>query len=210
MSIEWRGEGCFEIRSVGDKVSIITELPKKDSGLSLPKKRSDIYLSVWGSSSDTILSNEKNNQFLISSPGEYEIKESFIQGFKLSSENNLIKVAYIINLEEIRIGYLGEANEKDITSEIIGLFENVDILILPVGGNEMLNADKSVEIITQIKPKIVIPSHFNIPKLKRKADKLDIFLKEVGSPNIKPEKKILIKKKDLNFEKTKIIPLIPL
>ncbi len=210
MTIEWRGEGCFEIRGTGDKVSIITELPKKDSGISLPKKKSDIYLSVWGNSSETIFSNQENNQFVISSPGEYEIKEVFVRGFKLSSDKNMVKIAYIITIEDMRIGYLGEAEKKDISPEIAGLFEEVDILILPVGGNKMLDADESAEVITQIKPKIVIPSYFSIPKLKRKADKLELFLKEIGSVGINSEKKILLKKKDLDFDKRKIIPLIPL
>jgi hypothetical protein len=210
MTIEWRGEGCFELKGIGDRISIMTQLPDKDSGISLPKKKSDIYLSVWGNPSEIIFSKEKDNQFVISSPGEYEIKEVFIRGFKLSSNEGRIKTGYIITLEDIQIGYLGEVEKKELNSEIVGLFEGVDVLIIPVGGNGMLDADSSVEIITQIKPKIVIPSHFNIPKLKRKADKLELFLKEIGSVGVNSEKKILLKKKDLNFDKTKIIPLIPL
>ena len=45
--------------------------------------------------------------------------------------------------------------------------------------------------------------------MKRKADSLELFLKEAGV-SVKPEEKLLIKKKDLNIEETKIFPLMAL
>ena len=43
MTIEWFGEGCFKITETGNHFSILTELPLKESGLSLPRYKTDIY-----------------------------------------------------------------------------------------------------------------------------------------------------------------------
>jgi L-ascorbate metabolism protein UlaG (beta-lactamase superfamily) len=110
-------------------------------------------------------------------------------------------------MEEIQIGYLGELTKKETKPELIGYFEDVDILMLPIGGGEMLDAESATELINQIEPKIAIPMYYKIPGLKRRADSLEAFLKEAGVNNVKAEEKLLIKKKDLNFEETKIIPL---
>jgi hypothetical protein len=209
MNIEWRGEGCFEIATTGGHFSLITELPNRESGLSAPRTKTDMQLSIWGDLEDTLFSQEENNRFVIAGPGEYELKDVFVSGIKINSEGTSIKTAYLIKLEEISIGYLGEITKKEITPEITGFFEGVDILLIPIGGNGMLDADGATELVNQIEPKIVIPMYYKIPGLKRKADTLEQFLKEMGV-SVKPEEKLLIKKKDLGFEDTKIIPLMPL
>jgi len=207
MTIEWRGEGCFEITSTGNHFSILTELPSRDSGLNAPRSKTDVLLSIWADLEDTLFSKESEGRFVISGPGEYEIKGTSIKGVKVSSQGNLIKTAYLINMEEIQIGYLGELAKKETKPELIGYFEDVDILMLPVGGGEMLDAEAATELINQIEPKIAIPMYYKIPGLKRRADSLEAFLKEAGVNHVKAEEKLLIKKKDLNFEETKIIPL---
>jgi len=207
MTIEWRGEGCFEIRETGDRFSILTELPSRDSGLSAPRTKTDVLLSIWGDLEDTLFGKEDKSRFVISGPGEFEIKETFIKGIKLSKEGSLIKSAYLISTEEIKIGYLGEINKKEIKPEVVGFFEEADILMVPIGGNGMLDAESATEIINQIEPKIAIPMYFKIPNLKRRADSLETFLKEIGS-NSKSQDKLLIKKKDLNFEETRVFPLL--
>lgn len=207
MTIEFRGEGCFEIRGVADKVSLITEYPNRESGLVMPRVKTDIYLSVWGDFEDTILSAEKEDRFFISSPGEYELKDVFISGMKSSVEEGQIKTAYIIKMEDLKIGYLGEVSGKDIVSDLIAFFEDVDVLILPVGGNGVLETKEAAKVINQIEPKIVIPSHYKTSGLKIKREDLSVFLNEVGEKDASIEKKILLKKKDIASEGIKIIPL---
>ncbi len=209
MTIEWRGEGCFEIATAGDHFSILTELPGRDSGLNAPRVKTDVLLGIWSGLEDTIFSKEQEDRFVISGPGEYEIKGVTIKGLKLSSDNNSIKTAYLIGAEDLQIGYLGEINKKEVTPELVGFFEDVDVLIVPVGGGEVLDAAAAMALINQIEPKIAIPMYYKIPGLKRKADSLEAFLKEAGV-SVKPEEKLLIKKKDLSSEDIKIVPLAAL
>lgn len=208
MTIEWRGEGCFEISTTGGHFSIITELPNRESGLSAPRSKTDILLSIWSDLEDTLFSKESIDRLIISGPGEYEAKDVFIDGMKVGGEKTSVKSIYRILMEDIKIGYLGEISQKEITPEVIGFIDDVDILFVPIGGNGMLDAEEASEIINQIEPKIVIPMYYKISGLKRKADGLEIFLKEAGANGIKAEDKIIVKKKDLSFEDTKIMPIV--
>jgi hypothetical protein len=54
------------------------------------------------------------------------------------------------------------------------------VLLIPVGGGGALNSSKAVELISQIKPNIVIPMHYADPLGKQELDPLSKFLKEMG------------------------------
>jgi L-ascorbate metabolism protein UlaG (beta-lactamase superfamily) len=81
--------------------------------------------------------------------------------------------------------------------------------MIPIGGTPTISAKEAVKIMSQIEPRIIIPMHFQIPKLKMKLDGLDKFLKTMGIKSITPEQKLSIKKKDLSAEEAKIIVLSP-
>ena len=63
--------------------------------------------------------------------------------------------------------------------------------------------------MAQIEPKIIIPMHYQIPKLKLKLDGLDKFFKASGVKSIEPINKLSIKKKDILEEEVKIVVLKP-
>ncbi len=83
----------------------------------------------------------------------------------------------------------------------------IDILILPIGGNSVLTAKDAEKIINEIEPKIVIPSHYSIEGLKLPYDKIEVFLKETGA-KAETMDKLLVKKKDLNPEVIKKIVIL--
>lgn len=206
MTIEWFGEGCFKITGTGGHFSILTELPKRESGLTAPRFKTDVLLSSYSDLTDTLFSQENHERFLIASPGEYEIKNVFIKGFPLSFQKGLFKIAYFLLMEEIKLGYLGEINKKEVKPEIIDLFGEVDILFIPIGGGETLDPEEAADLINQIEPKIAIPMYYKIPSLKRRAKTLEEFSRVIGK-KLESLEKLLIKAKDLNFQETKIIPL---
>ena len=80
--------------------------------------------------------------------------------------------------------------------------------MIPVGGVYTIEAKEAAAIINQIEPKIVIPMHYQIPKLKEKIEGLDKFLKIMGIKNPEYQSKLSIKTKDLIGE-MKIIVLQP-
>ena len=81
--------------------------------------------------------------------------------------------------------------------------------MLPIGGVYTISTEEAIKIMSQIEPKITIPMHYQIPKLKIKLDSLDKFLKTMGIKKIEPLPKLSIKKKDFSGEEVKIIVLNP-
>jgi L-ascorbate metabolism protein UlaG (beta-lactamase superfamily) len=143
--------------------------------------------------------------FVISGPGEYEIKGIFIKGFP--SESNYdgkksINTIYTLNLDNINICFLGAIDTKLISSETKEEIDEVDLLFVPVGGNGTLSAADAYKLAVQFEPKAIIPTGFDASK-----DALKTFLKEGGEEGIKPVDKLTIKKKDLEGKEGEIIIL---
>ncbi len=213
MSIEWFGEGCFKITETGNHFSILTELPSKESGLSIPRHKTDVFLSVFSQLSDGLFNEEKKDWFIIKNAGEYELKGNFIYGMVLNIEKELVKSLYKIRIEDIKIGYLGEMKDKEMTPEVGNFLADIDIMILPIGGGDVLSIEKAVEIIKQIEPKIVIPMYYKIPQLKIKRNEVEAFLKKAEIKSVEQNlEKFSVKLKDLENwgEETKIITLTSL
>lgn len=224
MQIIWHGQSCFQIiasRGKNNQISIVIDPFSEELGLRVPKLEADILLfsqrhfdrnnlrAVSGPSASS-----GQAPFLIEGPGEYEIKNIFVQGIhswhdssqgKARGENTI----YTIEAEEMRLCHLGDFGQNELTEEQLEKIGEIDILMLPVGGVYTISGKEAPKIMAQIEPKITIPMHYNIPKLKEKLDGLDKFLKPVGIKSIEPINKLTIKKKDIPTEEAKVIVLKP-
>ncbi|MCD6279327.1 MBL fold metallo-hydrolase [Candidatus Micrarchaeota archaeon] len=68
-------------------------------------------------------------------------------------------VGVIVNIDGVRIYH---ASDTDFIPEMKELKGKVDIALLPIGGTYTMNVDEAVEAVKAIKPKIVVPIHYNI------------------------------------------------
>jgi len=217
MVIVWYGQSCFRIltsSNSGGKLSIVLDPFSEDIGLKLPKLEADILLITHSHLDHNNLYAVSGNYFLISGPGEYEVKNVFVEGIfsyhddvfgKERGENTI----YIIESEDLRICHLGDIGQKELTQEQLERIGEVDILMIPVGGNFTISAKEAFQIMTQIEPKITIPMHYFLPNLKVKIEGVEKFLKILGIKSLKPLPKLKVKKKDLSEEEAKIILLEP-
>jgi L-ascorbate metabolism protein UlaG (beta-lactamase superfamily) len=217
MQIIWHGQACFQIISSqgrNHQVNIIIDPFDESLGLRVPKLEADILLVTHQHYDHNNIKAVSANPVLVSGPGEYEIKEVFIQG--IPSFHDAVRgkergpnTIYTIESEEIRLCHLGDLGQKELTSDQIEQIGQVDILMIPIGGVYTISAKEAVKVMSQIEPNIIIPMHYQIPKLKLKLDGLDKFLKTMGIKSITPLPKLSIKKKDIAPEEAKIIALKP-
>ena len=205
MVITFYGEGCFKIQS-GDFV-VLTDPFDAQTGLTPPRFKADIVLKTLTSFP---IANSPINQltnYPIIGPGEYNIKDINIFGFGLTKESteNFLKTAYLVKAEGMNLCFLGHLSETP-EPTVLEHLEEIDVLFVPAGGAPFIEQKSLVKLVKQIEPKIVVPSFYKIPQLKRKADDLKIFLEEFNhKEKIEPKEKLTIKKKDLEgIKKTEI------
>lgn len=212
MQITWYGQSFFEIRIKNeekDHLSLTIDPFDESLGLKVPKIKSQILLITHSHPDHSNIKAIKGEPFLIEEPGEYEVKEVFIKGI-LSFHDNLqgkergTNVIYKIKAEEINLCHLGDLGQKELSSEQLEEIGQVDILMIPVGGVYTIDAKEAASIVSQIEPKIVIPMHYKIPRLKLKLESSDKFLKIIGAEKVQPQKNLKIKSKDLTKEEIQI------
>lgn len=200
MVITYYGLACFKLQS-GNMVLVVDPY-SKESGLTAPRFQADIVLST---NKDPNYSNAKSisgNPFIIDVPGEYEVKGIAIDG--IAAGSNTI---FTFEWDDIRFCHLGSLPKKAFTEEVNEAIGTPDVLFVPVGGGEALEAEDAVEIINDIEPRIVIPMYYDIKGLTSpKLAGPGLFLKEYGS-EAKPEDKFTFKAKDIPQEETKLVYL---
>jgi len=209
MIINWLGLSAFKIQT---KDAILAIDPYDKIGLKMSKFQADILLVSHEHEGHNNTAAIKGTPFLISGPGEYEVKNIFIYGIpafhdnKEGTEKGRITM-YLIEAEGIKISFLSDIGQDNLTEAQLELLGGADILLIPVGGINTINGFSAVKIISQIQPRIVIPMHYKIPGLNLKLEDVGKFLKEFGVAQPEKLDKLKITKKDLPQEETKVIIL---
>jgi len=209
MVITFYGEGCFKIQS--GEFSVFIDRFDAHTGLMPPRFKADLILKTI----TPISSFEKKDSSLaleIIGPGEYNINGTDVSGFQLIKESpkSFFKTAYSLKLENINLCFLGHISEIPEPTVLEHLGEP-DIIFIPAGGAPFVDLKSAVKIIKQFQPKIVIPSFFKVPSLKRKAGDIKDFLQELNGAKEKTGEaveKLTIKRKNLaEIKKTQIAVL---
>ncbi len=215
MVISYYGLSCFKIQS-GDTVLAIDPF-SKESGLTPPRFESHAVLTTHDhpnhNNIEALASKEEDvGAFKITGPGEYEFRGITVRGIssfhdaksgKAKGKNTI----YVIEWEGMKIAHMGDYGEGELRSEVQEALGTPDILFMPVGGGDTIDAEAAAKLLNQIEPRVVIPMHYKMPGLKDKLDGVDVFLKEMGE-KVEPEDKFTIKKKDLpSAEQSKIVIL---
>ncbi len=102
----------------------------------------------------------------------------------------------MIEVEDLRVCHLGSIGHVP-TSDQVEEIGNVDILLVPVGGGDSLDAPPAAETVSLIEPKLVIPMHFKTDIEKTALDPIERFLKEMGAKTTETHAKIAVTRSSL-------------
>lgn len=204
MVINWYGEGCFKVQS-GD-LSALSDPFGSETGLQPPRSKTNVVLKTITGYPPPY---DATSSGVITGPGEYDLSGMKIMGYAVNETKNgkekapALKTVYRLVMEDMNLGFLGHLSKMP-SPEIIEELGQVDILFVPAGGEPFLTQENAAQLIKQIGPKIVVASFFKIPGLKRKADDVKEFLKELDKKS-EPEEKLVLKKKDLPAQMTAVV-----
>ena len=179
MKVTWLGHSCFKILN-DNGLTIITDPYNNYIGYNMPLQKADIVTLSHLHKDHSAVENVINNPRIISKAGNYDINGLKIETTNtyhdnkrgtLRGENLIFKYTY----EGVSIAHLGDIGQ-DFDPSIIKNIKGVDILLIPVGGVYTIDYKMAKKYVDEIKPKVVIPMHYQTDKLTFSLDKVDKFL----------------------------------
>lgn len=197
MNIYWLGENSVKIE--GKSATVVVD-PFSSKVGKMPKTGAGIVL-LSRPFTDKDMSFAKQNAFVVDTPGEYESSDVFMHAALADEQGEL---AYRFTIDDVSFGYTG--NASSVSTETSNLLEGVDILIIPAGGDGALNPEAAAKAANVIEARVVIPVHLKTKGATKRASGAD-FAKELGVPAEAAEAKLVIKKKDLPSEDTRLVLL---
>jgi len=201
MYFTWYGQDCFKLQS-GERVIICDPYGPKRIGLRRPSLKADIFI-LADENEVAKFRGDGGNGFTIFGPGEYEIKGVFIYGIRTFQK----KTIFLIEVEGMRIGYLGEISQPLRPEEIKNLGE-LDVLLLPVGDKKLVFSPvQAKEMVEVIEPALVIPCCYRLPSTKIEFEPLEKFSREMGLKEVEKFDKLRLKKNDIKQERTRVVIL---
>jgi L-ascorbate metabolism protein UlaG (beta-lactamase superfamily) len=165
-------------------------------GLPKPRKqKAHIIIASKDSEAYYDSKNHEKDAFVISSPGEYEIKGAlFSASFSgVGIDSTLI---YRIDIENIALGFCIGLSKIDF-DVLIKTLEGVDVLFVPVGGKGVLDANKAMEVVTALEPRLVIPMQYKSKNNPTNQDTASGFIKEFGGKPPASTSKLRLTRKEL-------------
>jgi len=212
MTIQFLGVSCFKIGTkIGnEEITIVTD-PYSAKVADLPKNLSADILTISRKTHE----NHDNaaavsGAFVIDTPGEYEVKSIPIYGIpslheKKEAKDDHKNTLYHFLIDDVRVVHLGGLSEP-LTDDQLAQIGEVDVLMVPVGGGDVLTAKAAADLVGRMEPRVVIPMHYKMKGLTFSAGDLAPFVKEVGAKTIETEK-WKVAKKDLPQDETYIVIL---
>ncbi len=193
------GHSCFRIK--GNKTIIITDPYPPDLGYSLGKQTANIVTVSHQHPSHSYVQGIGGEPRLVKGPGEYEISNVLIIGIatyhdSVKGQSRGKNTAYLMEMDGVSVCHLGDIGHV-LNDEQVEEMGNVDVLLLPVGGVNTINAAMAAEVIRKIEPKVVIPMHYKTSFLDRQLDPVESFLKEMGMAQVEPRPKLSVSKSNL-------------
>lgn len=213
MEITFLGHSSFRIKT--KTATIVTDPYSSEMvGYKFPKTEADIVTVSHQHEDHNKVANISGEPFIVSLPGEYEVKGVSIFGFPSYHDeekggergtNNI----FMIEAEGLKVCHLGDLGalpSSEVLEEIIG----IDVLMIPVGGVSTVGPSEADEVVTKLEPLIVLPMHYKDKGINEKVFQefaaIDKFLSEMGAEQAEKLDKLSVTKDKLPDE-TKIIVL---
>jgi L-ascorbate metabolism protein UlaG (beta-lactamase superfamily) len=185
MKIKWYGHACFRLEGGG--VSIITDpYTPEIAGLDPVEVPADLV--IMSSATDRFHSNAAMvpgdpkilNAMEIADRGSVEVNGVEFEAlrtmeslkYKESPDENAI---YRFEVEGMSILHLGDLGNPLTNEQLDRLGGKVDILLALTGGPPTIELEDLDRAIEEIGPRIVVPMHYQIPRLKLDILPLEAF-----------------------------------
>ncbi|HRQ39541.1 MAG TPA: MBL fold metallo-hydrolase [Chloroflexota bacterium] len=207
MELTWYGLSCFRLTE-RKFTTVVTDPYNGHLGLPALKLKADVVTVSHDARGHNFVDGVSGVMHRLTGPGEYEIGGVFVTGIRtISDAKTNQNVIYVFDYDGLTIAHLGDMQSVPSQTQIEAL-EQVNVLLVPVGGGKSLNAAQASELVSMLEPNIVIPMHYHLPQLQLELEEVDRFLKEMGITDLRQEESLKISLANLP-EETETVLLTP-
>ncbi len=184
IEIEYLGHSCFRIKAPEGR--FVTDPFFEDIGYELPKVRADYVTISHGHYDHCNAMAVKDAEEVFADP--YEFLDGTVVGKTcyhdgeqgdLRGENVMFRFA----LDGKVLCHMGDVGEK-VNEDLLSFLQGTDVLLIPVGGVYTITAQEAKAYVDAVRPKLVIPMHYNDEKSNIRLDSAEDFIRLFPQENV--------------------------
>ncbi len=190
MDITWHGNATLTLK--GQTGAVITD-PFEGLGVKLPDLKGKVVAigDPLGAAKGT-LPDTKDSAKVLDWPGEFEVSGISVEAFDASQYDAGNAVFFSFLIDGIRVCHLGGLNQV-LPDSLVQAIGDVDVLLVPVGGNGVLDAKAAFDVVEAIEPRTVVPIYYASGENPLGLGGVEEFLKLVGKSSLEPVEKLSMK-----------------
>jgi L-ascorbate metabolism protein UlaG (beta-lactamase superfamily) len=102
-----------------------------------------------------------DSYYIVSSPGEFEVRDIFIHGYtsQIESDDPSGADIFMIDIENVHFGFIDKKVTR-VSEDIVDEMGIVNVLLVSLAENMGMKLNQIVDLINRIEPQIVVPMDF--------------------------------------------------
>jgi len=210
MELVWHGHAHFRLRG---REGVVVMDPSARRGSAGSRAAADVVTVSHQHPGHNQSAAVGGQPKVLTGPGEYEVKGINLIGIQTYHDAEKGKkrgknTAFLIEIDDLVVCHLGDLGHIPTSDQVDLIGDNVDVLLIPVGGDGTIDATQAVEVISLVDPRVVIPMHYQVGDLDPQLDTVEKFLRAMGVTAAEPQPKATITKSSL-AEGTQVVLLQP-
>jgi L-ascorbate metabolism protein UlaG (beta-lactamase superfamily) len=202
MELTFVGLSCVRLR--GRDVEVVIDPIPPGASSRPPRVNPDIVVRTEGTVDLSLLRPGEGRPQEVSGPGEYELRGVSVFGVAAGT-TTIMRV----EVDDVRVCALGRLHRQLTESEIDAL-GHLDVLAVPVGGGDGLEAQAAARLVNALEPAIVVPVRYAVPGVDGDYEPVDKFAKEMGlAEGWVPQPKLNLTGSLPTSEETRVVVLEP-
>jgi len=171
MEITYHGLSCVRLR--GRETTVVVDPPQAQLP-GLAKSASGLVVRTEGATDSEKLRYREGDVQEVSGPGEFEVRGVSVYGIPADGVTVMR-----ITVDDVRVVSAGRLN-RQLTEDEIDALGRVDVLVVPVGGGDALNATSATKLVQALEPAIVVPARYRATGGTEEYEPVEKFAKEMG------------------------------
>jgi L-ascorbate metabolism protein UlaG (beta-lactamase superfamily) len=166
MKVKWLGHACFLLTSESGLRIMTDPYTPGVFGLDYapPAETADIVTVSHDHADHNNVAAVKGNPQVVRGAGSHEAKGIQFKGVATAHDQSSGKerganTIFCFALDGINVCHLGDLGH-DLSDQTVAAIGDVDVLLIPVGGNFTIDAALANRVCQKLAPKVVIPMHF--------------------------------------------------